>query len=64
MGQRYVLDFQTEELNFIVFLTFLRPLVGVHEPPKLGGWGSEQSYFHPLFGVHEPPKLGGWGSEQ
>ena len=64
MGQRYVLDFQTEELNFIVFLTFLRPLVGGNVPPKLGGWGSEQSYFHPLFGVHKPPKLGGWGSEQ
>ena len=29
--------------------------MGVHKPPKLGGWGSEQSYFHPLFGVHVPP---------
>ena len=31
------------------------------EPPKLGGWGSEQSQT-PL--PPEPPKLGGWGSEQ
>ena len=37
MGQRYVLDFQTEELNFIVFWMFLHPLVGGDVPPNLGG---------------------------
>ena len=37
---------------------------GVYKPPKLGGWGSEQSNLRALVGVLAPPKLGGWGSEQ
>ena len=37
---------------------------GVYKPPKLGGWGSEQSNLRALVGVLVPPKLGGWGSEQ
>ena len=36
---------------------------GVYKPPKLGGWGSEQSNLRALVGVLVPPKLGGWGSE-
>ena len=37
---------------------------GVYKPPKLGGWGSEQSNLRALVRVLVPPKLGGWGSEQ
>ena len=40
-----------------------RELVGSLAPPKLGGWGSEQSNLRALVGVLVPPKLGGWGSE-
>ena len=36
----------------------------MYKPPKLGGWGSEQSNLRALVGVLVPPKLGGWGSEQ